>query len=145
MTVNIRKAVKDDKVSIARMIERAGLLNRESLPDVENFLIAETVDENIVATIGLEKYGDFGLLRTFVMDTNYWDAKKMMQFFQVVFDYGVKQDLKGLYLLTKRPSFIFQAFGFQTISQTEIPTEMLRSSAVEKAIMNKSVIMFKSL
>ena len=69
MTAAIRVATPGDFAGVVRLLEAAGLPTAGLRPSLPDFLVAEE-GGRIVGAIGLEVYGDHGLLRSAVVDAD---------------------------------------------------------------------------
>ncbi|MBU8905871.1 GNAT family N-acetyltransferase [Desertibacillus haloalkaliphilus] len=126
MSIVIRIAEEKDLLPIQRLVAKAGLSDSGIEQQVENFLVAED-DKKIVGTIGIEKVGVDGLLRSLVMQSDNWNAKIGLEFVQLALAYAEKRGIETLYLLTKQSTEFFEYLGFKEVGEQEVPKHLKES------------------
>ena len=141
MTMVFRQAQDRDLLYIQRLLARAGLREDDTRNITSYFLVAETIDNEIVGIIGLEPAGDYGLLRSLVLETDYFTPAKGMGFLEAALAYGRKLQLKEVFLITKQAGAFFEQLHFREIEQDEVPTEIKRLSHFRQ-FENKGVSIF---
>ncbi|PTX62500.1 amino-acid N-acetyltransferase [Melghirimyces profundicolus] len=125
----VRRANHSDRETIVRLLRQAGLSADGTDAHLENFLIVEDpVSRRELGTVGLEIYGDRGLLRSFVMESDAWNAKTGMELIAVVLTYARKTGLKEVYLMAGITASIFEHFGFEPVDWEELPEEIRHSA-----------------
>lgn len=77
-----------------------------------HFILAKK-EEKIVGAIGLEIYGNIGLLRSFVVDKVLRNKKIGDTLILSLFNYSFEQGIKTLYLLTTTAEKYFLKYKFQ--------------------------------
>src|SRR5690606_38688724 len=100
MMVAVRRADKGDGETIARLLRQAGISDRGVDDHLGHFLIVEEEGScRTIGTVGLEIYGDKGLLRSFVMESDAWNGKTGLELIDVVLSYVRQSELREIYLL----------------------------------------------
>src|SRR5687768_1229457 len=126
------------------------LLLAEKLPvqdlpqQLPHFFIAVN-NGTVIGGIGLEAHGNFGLLRSLVVDKawrNQHIADKLVQRLQ---EEARQLDLQALYLLTETAAHYFEKKGFVTVSRTEVPAALLQSSEFSNVCPVSATVMKKSI
>lgn len=85
-----------------------------------HFILARK-EEKIVGAIGLEIYGNIGLLRSFVVDKALRNKKIGDTLILSLFNYSFEQGIKTLYLLTITAEKYFLKYEFQVENKDNLP------------------------
>ncbi|RDU37482.1 hypothetical protein DRW41_06445 [Neobacillus piezotolerans] len=131
MELSLKSGAREDVERIVGFLEKAGLgtagIDEETM---EHFLIAEDEGE-IKACLGIELFGDSGLLRSLALSEGLGGHKLFMLFEQMLV-FAKKRGLKAVYLATNKRTAIpfFEMVGFGMIVKSELPEEFFRSSHV---------------
>ncbi len=122
----IREATGSDRMAVERLL-LANALPLAGVPaTLHGFFVAQVSGE-IVGAIGLERWGNFGLLRSAAVDAH-WRGKAIgRQLVERIIDDAAAHRLHALYLLTTTAERYFPAFGFAEVSRDAVPAE-IRSS-----------------
>jgi amino-acid N-acetyltransferase len=137
----------------ARQPHRAqiiSLLEKENLPKddlpaaLENFFIAKD-DDKIVGAIGLERYGNCGLLRSMVVDQQYRNRHIATELVQVLEAHATTLGVDEIFLLTETAASYFSKKGYQQISREEVPLEVQSSSEFSLVCPVSATVMRKSI
>jgi amino-acid N-acetyltransferase len=127
----VRHANQGDREAILQLLQQAGVSKKGVDRHLENFLLVEEPPKGRkVGTVGLEIYGDRGLLRSFVMERSSWNAKTGLELITVVLSFVQRLELKEIYLLTGISPNLFEYFGFQPVKWEELPGEIRHSADV---------------
>ncbi len=125
------------------------LLQTEKLPgddlpaSLNNFFVA--VDGNrIIGAIGLEPYGNSGLLRSMVVNASYRNLKIASHLVQQLEDHAAGIGIDRIYLLTETAPGYFQRKGYQQITREEVPQELQSSSEFTHVCPVSAIVMKKS-
>lgn len=127
--ITIRRAGMEDLDIVQAVLLEAGVEKGNLSEWIESFLLAERTDgsnREVVATVGLEKYGTNGLLRSLVIRKKAWTPDKGLDLLQLILAYSGDNGLEELYLLTESPS-LFIHMGFTTVNDGEFPAELMSS------------------
>ncbi|MDQ0207052.1 GNAT family N-acetyltransferase [Alkalicoccobacillus murimartini] len=141
MTMVFRQAQDRDLLYVQRLLARAGLREDDTSNITNIFLVAETIDNEIVGIIGLEPSGDYGLLRSLVLETDYFTPAKGMGFLEAALAYGRKLQLNEVFLITKQAGAFFEQLQFRPIKQIDVPNEIQRLSHFQQ-FENQDVTIF---
>lgn len=120
---------------------------------IQNKLPAEDVAENIrfwiikdgeriIGTIGLEVFGEYGLLRSLATDAEYRKTGIAAALIDSLFIYSATRQLHEIYLLTETAEAYFQKKGFGKIDRNDAP-EILRSSTEFSTVCPVSAVCMK--
>lgn len=122
----IREAAEIDLPAVEALLAEAGLpLDgvREARP---RFWVAEAETE-VVGAIGLEEYGDYGVLRSAVVEPGWREQRLGSELTRLLIDIARAERRSALYLLTEGAQEFFELFGFKRVERTEVPEEVRAS------------------
>ena len=125
-------------------IER--LLVADSLPldgvagALPGFVVAEE-SERLVGAVAVEQCGEYGLLRSAVVDATARNRGIGRQLVERAIDAARRNNLKGLYLLTTTAENYFPLFGFQVINREDAPETIRRTSEFTSACPASATLM----
>ncbi len=127
------------------------LLSKYNLPttdldqnDMHNFLIC-TSENEIIGTIGLERYGEFALLRSLCVEEihrNYGIGSILVN---NIFKSLNSLALSSIYLLTTTADNFFFKFGFQKIDRSNAPPLIQQSRQFVNLCPSSAIFMRKNL
>src|SRR3569833_1913902 len=109
------------------------LLSSEKLPasdlpaSLKNFLVVIENDE-LVGVIGLETYGNYGLLRSLAVRPDSRNQNIAGKLVREIENLATAEGLKAIFLLTETASDYFLRKGYHAIARAEMPTEVQQSS-----------------
>jgi len=145
MSINIRLATEMDQEMLRQLLKNSDLNYKGATEDNNYFLVAEDwagESKKIIAIAGIEKRGNYGFLRSLVLESNLWTGKSGLEFVTNVIKYAKELNFEELYLLTLPNSkFIFELLKFKTISLNEVPDEIKSSEHFQTSYQEKVVIM----
>ena len=146
-SVEIRPASNDDWDACRQLLDVAGLptddLARESMAA---FLVAETRDDaELVGLIGLEQYGNIGLLRSLVVAAAVRGAGVGSALLKALQDLAVERNVSALWLLTIDADRYFAGNGFIVAERTETPAAIAATREFADLCPADAVLMQKIL
>lgn len=109
------------------------LLKGENLPagdlpgELDNFLVALN-DNEVIGSVGLEVYGDYGLLRSLAVSKSFRNRGIGDELLGKIEKLAITHGLAGIYLLTETAPDYFNRKGYIQIERTSIPPEVQQSS-----------------
>ncbi len=126
------------------------LLSAEKLPtsdlpeSLENFSV---IIENggLVAAIGLEIYGSYGLLRSLVVRPDSRHQNIGGKLITQIENLAAAQKLKAIFLLTETAPDYFSHKGYHIITRAEMPVEVRQSSEFSHVCPQTAIAMKKNL
>jgi amino-acid N-acetyltransferase len=129
--MRVRLARTGDLPAIMEMLEGAGLYAGGLDEHVQRFLVAERPDapenERLAGMVGMEVYGQSGLLRSFVVERKAWNPDLGLAMFGAAMALAKRLQLQDLFLLSRSVHPLFLAMGFQPVEWDEAPREMRES------------------
>jgi amino-acid N-acetyltransferase len=122
--IRIRPATHEDLNAVQTLLQQASL-PLEGVADFfpGNYAIGETND-GIVAAIGVERYGDHGLLRSAVVAEAQRGTGLGSQLTRDRIEWCRSQQLSAVYLLTTTAAPFFERMGFERIERGDVPAEV---------------------
>jgi len=126
------------------------LLEAENLPvadlplTLENFLIA-LQNEELIGVVGVEIYGDYGLLRSLSVRSDFRNMGVAANLLQRIDALSRLKKLKELYLLTETAPGYFDRKGYKKIARADVPTEIQQSSEFSHICPQSAIVMKKVL
>lgn len=128
----VRKAEEKDLLNIQKLIAKAGLREEGIVENLDRFLVVLNEENEMIGTVGLEKYEQDGLLRSLVLDSPIWTARLSLEFLEVALNYAKEQQIKTVYLCSKGTNALFHQLGFRHINLTAVPETIKQSSHFKK-------------
>jgi len=126
------------------------LLSSEKLPasdlpeSLKNFLVV-IENHELVGVVGLETYGNYGLLRSLVVHPNSRNQNIAGKLVAQLEKLALAKDLKSIFLLTETAQDYFSRKGYQAISRAEMPSEVQQSSEFSHVCPQSAIAMKKDL
>jgi len=133
MDYKIRNATANDLARIKKLLVTVGLPTAGIEDNGIYFLVVLGNNSEILAVIGMERFGDKGLLRSLACDPEFRQRGIATELVKVALAEGRKQGIKCLYLMTQTAENYLKEFGFKTIERQEIPEDLLKQSALNAA------------
>lgn len=144
MTAAIRQATPTDNERICVLLAAAGLPTGDlPAPSVELW-VAEEADR-IVGVVGVQQFGEAGLLRSLVVDS----AHRGLGLGVVLLGHAQGQaramGLRELFLLTETAAAFFAAHGYRAVARELVPADVLGSSQFRSLCPASALCMARSL
>ncbi|WP_191177269.1 arsenic resistance N-acetyltransferase ArsN2 [Mucilaginibacter rigui] len=126
------------------------LLAAQELPTVDlpgllnNFFVA--IDNNaITGVVGLEIYGNYGLLRSLAVNSSLKNKGIGAALLKRIETLATEKGLGAIYLLTETAKDYFEYKGYEHIARMDIPEEVKAASEFTHVCPDTAVAMQKSL
>ncbi len=140
----IRAATATD-ASAVRALLADSKLPLDGVPDdLAHFLVAER-EGRVVGAIGMELYGDAGLLRSAVVSPALRGTGVGEQLVHALLDSARAGGARELVLLTTTAERWFPRFGFARTTRAEVPKSLHASEEFKGACPDTAVVMTRSL
>jgi len=126
------------------------LLQSESLPtidlerDLPHFFV-KTINEEIVGSIGMEHYGESGLLRSMLVRPTFRNKGIASELVNHLSHYAKDRGVRKLFLITNTAEDYFQRMGFTKVLREKVEKEVLQSKEFNGLCPASSAIMMKEL
>jgi amino-acid N-acetyltransferase len=143
--IDIRAAVPDDFRASYRLLETAGLPVLDLTKDhLDCFLVALRADE-IIGLIGIEKFGEIGLLRSLVVDTSCRGlglGRALVEKLEVA---AASERISELWLLTIDADQFFLQLGYAAIDRDATPEAIASTAEFTDLCPRDAVLMQKMI
>ncbi|WP_100405726.1 hypothetical protein [Bacillus solitudinis] len=128
MSIVVRKLENKDLLPIQRLLAKAGLTEDGLDQHVTQFLVVEDEQAEIIGTVGIEQYNEYGLLRSLVLNSPIWNGQLSLEFLQVTLAYASDQNISKVFLCAKGTNPLFQQLGFKELQAAAVPLDIQRSA-----------------
>ena len=139
--INIRAANANDLPAVQSLLKSAAL----PLDGVADFFPANyavgQVGEQVVAAIGVERYGEDGLLRSAVVADSQRGTGLGSRLANERLEWCGRHQIRNLYLLTTTAAPFFEKLGFERGERTEVPSEVQRAPEFTSICPSTAVVM----
>jgi len=143
-TTGVTKASEAQRAAITALL-KAEHLPAEDLPaTLDHFFVVEQ-EGAVVGAIGLEAYGQVGLLRSMVVDQAFRGQSLATQLVAELERYAAAQGLHTLYLLTETADLYFEKKGYERIHRAEVPEALKASTEFSHVCPASATVMKKAL
>lgn len=125
----IRQAKPQDVDKLTDLLDSANLHTEGVQQHVSHFFVVEQIEaDKLVGTIGMEKYANFGLLRSFVIERPVGDVKLSLALLNTMLAYAKALLIQKVYLVTKEGSPFLTKLGFRQILADQLPEQIITSA-----------------
>jgi amino-acid N-acetyltransferase len=139
--IKIRSASPGDLGTIIKLLNDVNLptagVDGSRLP---SYLIAEE-DTAIIGVAGLERYGEYGLLRSVAVVPSKRNVGIASRLCEAILERAIFDRVREVYLLTTTADKYFTRYGFETIERGEVPPEVQASSEYISVCPESAVVM----
>lgn len=126
----IRKATADDLPKVNQLLVSAGLPTAGVEANINNFVVASNKGNELLAVIGMERSGSYGLLRSLAVASSSRKQGIAAELVNNALSKAKASGIKEVYLLTETAEKYLKKFGFKNIARAEIPVSLLNDSAL---------------
>jgi amino-acid N-acetyltransferase len=95
--------------------------------------------------IGLEHYGDFGLLRSLAITQSYQKKGLGKVLVDTIIELAQEKKIKTIFLLTLTAAEFFSHLDFQIIERESVPDEIKNTAEYSSICPQSSIVMKKEL
>ncbi|GAB4181269.1 MAG: hypothetical protein Kow00108_17920 [Calditrichia bacterium] len=142
--VKIERADKEDLKIIEQILKNNSLPVDDIFDDHIRFYLAK-IGDTVVGTVGLEKYGKLGLLRSLAVHDDYKNQHIGSQLVKYLEEESRKEGIKTLYLLTTNANRYFERFHFSSVSRLSVPESLQHSRQFAEICPTSSIVMKKDI
>jgi amino-acid N-acetyltransferase len=139
--IEIRAATSSDLPAVQSLLHAASL-PLDGVTDFfpENYAVGYSGDE-IVAAIGIERYGDDGLLRSAVVAESERGGGLGSRLAQDRIEWCRHQSMRSVYLLTTTAAPFFERMGFARVDRNQVPAEVRAAPEFASICPTSAVVM----
>jgi amino-acid N-acetyltransferase len=142
MEMNIRPAEASDCNAVCALLTANHLPVDDINKALPHFFVA-IAGNRITGVIGMEKYEQYGLLRSMVTDTQYRNAGTAGKLVSVLFEYAAASGIKEIYLLTETAKEYFEKKSFSVVERSLVPEAIQKSAEFSHVCPSTAVVMKK--
>lgn len=127
--ITITDASSDDLHDILELLSKVQLPHDGVAENISAFLVGRDESSRLIATIGLERHGDTGLLRSAAVAREYQGCGIGARLTEKLLQHATNSGVERVVLLTTTArDFFAQRFGFCETSRTVFDKELAESS-----------------
>lgn len=144
MNIEFKKTQPEKISEVLALLSSANLPTSDIGENVELFSL--DIDEQIIATAGLEINGKFGLLRSVSVIESQKGKGYGILIVQKLESYAKTHNIDTLYLLTTTASEFFQKkCNYEIVERTNVPIEIQNSQQFSSVCPSSAVVMKKNV
>ena len=121
--LTLERATAADLDTVLRLLSESSLPAADLDQHIEAFILAKSAG-TVVGTIGLEVYGEIGLLRSLSVARSYRARGIAGTLLTAITSSATAQGVRTLYLLTTGAGPYFARRGFASVSRDTVPPEI---------------------
>lgn len=140
----ITSATTNQRQSIIQLLQTEKLPVDDLPASLDNFFV-ETEDNKVIGVIGLELYGDCGLLRSMIVDKEHRNKNIASGLVQRLENHAKTIGINCMYLLTETAPQYFERKGYQKITRDEVPESLKASSEFSHVCPVSATVMKKQV
>ncbi len=141
---SIRTGGMADRSAVERLLTASKLPTAGISDSLDGFLVAES-EGSVIGTIGIERYGVYGLLRSAAVDPA-WQGKGLgRSLVEQLLSSARATELRAVYLLTTTAEGYFPAFGFSRVARESVPAEVRESVEFAEACPASAAVLYLKL
>lgn len=144
MDLIISKAKQENLNGLKSLLEENNLPTLDLAMEAMEFYLG-TMDEEIVASIGLEKYGNLGLLRSLAVSGSFKNQKIGDRMVRELFRICFREGIEEFYLLTETAEGYFERYGFSKTDRIKVPELIRQTQEFREICPVSAVIMSKKV
>jgi len=142
-TLNVRPAEFRDIPRCIEFLDSAGLPTEDVT--LERIALIAEVDGDVAGLIGLEKFGDTGLLRSLVVDNRYRKSGFGRTLVGELEKHAQAVGIQSLWLLTIDADGYFERFGYERRERDDAPPAIRATDEFAELCPDDAVLMKKTL
>lgn len=142
--MEIFPTIKDDLASISKLLKENKLPYEDLLSSKVLFIIRKD-GEKLIGCIGIEKYSEDALLRSFAVDNSFKNKGIGAELLHELLAKCKEEGVKTLHLLTTTAAEYFEKKGFDRAERVSAPMAIVQSKEFSELCPSSSVYMKKEL
>src|SRR5688572_181447 len=142
--VRLRPATVADRSMESSLLEESRLPLAGISHSLDGFIVAESGD-GLIGAIGLERYGDYGLLRSAAVSESARGRGIGRALVEQVIDSARGSGLAGIYLLTTTAEGYFPSFGFTRVERGTVAPPVTQSVEFADACPASAAVLYLAL
>ncbi|MGN1400503.1 MAG: GNAT family N-acetyltransferase [Bacillus sp. (in: firmicutes)] len=141
--IKVREALEEDQEILQAFVQKSNAGFSEEC----QYILVENDSRDIIGTAGIMRYGEEGLLRSFVLSDQF-PPNRLPAFLERLLILAGEQGCKRVYLVTDKSSSLpfFEAFGFRSSGRKDIIQNNKLSTVIDGLFQkDEAIIMWKNL
>ena len=143
-SAQVRAATSKDFAAVVELLQSGNLPVEDISTKLPDFFVIEDGGE-VVAAIGLEPYGEHGLLRSMVVDPEYRNKSLAAVLLKRLLLHAIEQRITRLYLITTTAEKYFSKKGFVVLDRERVPASIAASREFSMLCPSTATVMIKEL
>lgn len=144
LCMKIIKATEQFRDGIKTILKENNLPSEDLPRSLNNFYLALD-DKKIIGVIGLERYDQYGLLRSMVVDADHRNKHIAEELVKIVEEEAGSSGVEVIYLLTETADKYFNKKGYHAITREQVPGQIKSSSEFNHVCPASAVVMKKEI
>ena len=140
MPITLRQATKNEYRAITHLLA-SNQLPTADIHEQNVTLFVGLIDEKVVATIGVETYGNEVLLRSLCVKDGFKNQKLGEKMLAYLLGFCTHENIQTVYLLTTTAEHYFERHGFETITRDETPQSIQNTREFQSICPSSAIIM----
>lgn len=141
----IEPLIRRDLPKVLELLEEADLPAAGVEEHNDSFLVARDEDGGVVGCVGMEVYGDVGLLRSLAVRPSTRGRGIGNLLVEALFERAREKGVGALYLLTTTAEDYFPRFGFEVIAREDADPRLDASEEFRGACPDSAICMMRHL
>ncbi|MGH9460940.1 MAG: arsenic resistance N-acetyltransferase ArsN2 [Vicinamibacteria bacterium] len=137
---SIRAAARSELPEVLALLKECDLPREGVAEHLDGFLVARN-DRKLLGVVGLERYGEIGLLRSLAVTPKARGHGIASHLVQALIDRARERGISVLYILTETAEDFFPRFGFERISRARLDARLEASAELQGACPETAVAM----
>lgn len=131
----IRTANEQDIEKVSAFLGQAEVSSEGVASIIDHFILLEDAEQKILATLGIERIEQDGLLRSLVISPGV-DQTNLLTLFKSAISLAKHKELKRLFLATNKQASIqfFAMLGFEQVKMDELPGHIESSNHISQLL-----------
>jgi amino-acid N-acetyltransferase len=142
--ITLRAASVDDLPALKDLLAKSNLPVEGVEDSIGSFVVAES-DGRVVGVGGVERCGDYGLLRSVAVDPAARGCGVGAAMTERLIADSQESGLRALYLLTTTAENYFPSFGFDKTPREAVPTEIQQTAEFRDLCPSSATVMLRVL
>lgn len=134
-----------EEAALEQLLATAELPTEDLTPEMLEHFLAAHVDHALVGAIGLEPFGDAGLLRSLAVDEAHRGTGLGSKLVEALEEHARDQGVRELYLLTTTAEDFFLKLGYRRLPREQAPDAIAATAQFSQLCPSSSAFMVKPL
>lgn len=143
--INVALFDPRDEIALSILLQAADLSTEDVTPEVMEHFLTAYADKHLIGAVGVEVYGEVGLLRSLVVDEPHRGAGLGKRLVEALEEHAKKAGVQELYLLTTTAEDFFAGLGYRRITREEAPASIAGTAQFAELCPASSCFMQKRL